>query len=138
MAALAEIIGLALFPLARSEITTPSTAFFARMRTYYRFSQNIQMSLHCTVAALSQCSLMVTLRSGMSWCAKEKLLRECSGWRPDYWEYTKAHYNPQGTPQQWFDALSRTTGEYNEHLKGERCLWVAHEFPASPAEYPSK
>jgi len=63
---------------------------------------------------------------------------ECSGWRPDYWEYTKAHYNPQGTPQQWFDALSRTTGEYNEHLKGERCLWVAHEFPASPAEYPSK
>lgn len=61
---------------------------------------------------------------------------ECSGWRPDYWEYTKAQYNPNGTPQQWFDTLRRATGEHDEHLKGERCLWVAHEFPASPAEYP--
>jgi thiamine kinase-like enzyme len=55
---------------------------------------------------------------------------EFSGWRPDYWEYTKAYYNPIGTPQEWFDALGRAMGRYDKHLKGERCLWVAHEFPA--------
>ena len=74
MVALAETIVLALFPSARSKTTTPSTTFFTRMQTYYHFSQDIQMLLHCTVATLSQCSLMATLHSGMSWCTKEKLL----------------------------------------------------------------
>ncbi|KAF8156646.1 kinase-like domain-containing protein [Crassisporium funariophilum] len=60
---------------------------------------------------------------------------ECSGWRPEYYEYTRAHFNPFGVPDEWFDAIRRATGEYDMHLKGERRLWVAHEFPSSPVIY---
>ena len=74
MAALAENTVLTLFLLARSKTMTPSTVFFARMQTYYHFSQDIQTSLHYTVAASYSRSLAVTFPSGMSWCAKEKLL----------------------------------------------------------------
>ncbi|KAF8156634.1 kinase-like domain-containing protein [Crassisporium funariophilum] len=64
---------------------------------------------------------------------------ECSGWRPEYYEYTRAHFNPLGVPDEWFDAIRRATGEYDMQLKGERCLWRVHEFPSSPeSTYPIK
>ena len=139
MVALAETIVLALFPSARSKTTTPSTAFFARtdlLLFQSRYPDVVGLHSGHFVSMFTHGDLTlwnVMVRKGkiaaiIDW--------ECSGWRPDYWEYTKAQYNPNGTPQQWFDTLRRATGEHDEHLKGERCLWVMHEFPASPAEYP--
>ena len=57
---------------------------------------------------------------------------ECAGWRPEYWEYTRAHYRPEGVPPGWFDAIRRATGDYDIHLAGERELWRTHEFPSTP------
>lgn len=56
---------------------------------------------------------------------------DCAGWRPEYWEYTKAHFACAGTPDEWFSALKRATGDYDEHLKGEMWLWEAHGSPSS-------
>jgi Phosphotransferase enzyme family len=61
---------------------------------------------------------------------------DSAGWRPEYWEYTKAHFTSLGVPREWFEALRRATGDYEEHLKGERSLWRANEFPGDPAKYP--
>jgi hypothetical protein len=60
---------------------------------------------------------------------------DSSGWRPEYWEYTKAYFTPLGVPQEWFNAIRNATGDYDEHLKGERSLWRANEFPGDPATY---
>jgi hypothetical protein len=32
------------------------------------------------------------------------------GWRPDYWEYTKARYNSPGTHEPWIEGVKRAMG----------------------------
>lgn len=44
---------------------------------------------------------------------------ETSGWFPEYWEYTKAHYAPR-CDENWVDQIGSITGEYPEQLAGER------------------
>ncbi|KAJ6460804.1 kinase-like domain-containing protein [Mycena vitilis] len=60
---------------------------------------------------------------------------DCAGWRPEYWESTKARFAPLGTPEVWFDALDRACGDpYTPQLKGEYRLWEAAECPSTPVQ----
>ncbi|OQO00254.1 hypothetical protein B0A48_14041 [Cryoendolithus antarcticus] len=55
---------------------------------------------------------------------------ECSGWWPEYWEYTKAHYNEWRCPpfyEMLRERISRS--RYDEELTAERELWEAFNRP---------
>lgn len=43
---------------------------------------------------------------------------ETSGWFPEYWEYTKAHYAPR-CDEDWVSQIGSITGEYPEELACE-------------------
>ena len=43
---------------------------------------------------------------------------ETSGWFPEYWEYTKAHYAPR-CDENWVSQIGSITGEYPEELACE-------------------
>nr|POE92412.1 hypothetical protein CFP56_69659 [Quercus suber] len=47
---------------------------------------------------------------------------ECAGWYPEYWEYTKAHYNYCYLPE-FYDMLVQRIDRYDEELEAERELW---------------
>ncbi|KAJ7457928.1 kinase-like domain-containing protein [Mycena galericulata] len=61
---------------------------------------------------------------------------DCAGWRPEYWEVTKAQFSYVGMgPQEWLDALTRASGgTYDLQLRAERTLWSAAEFPSTPVQ----
>lgn len=47
---------------------------------------------------------------------------ECAGWYPEYWEYTKAHYNYFYLTE-FYDMLDQRIDRYDEELEAERQLW---------------
>ncbi|KAK6429433.1 hypothetical protein LTR95_014421 [Oleoguttula sp. CCFEE 5521] len=53
---------------------------------------------------------------------------ECSGWWPEYWEYTKAHYNDWRCPE-FYEMLRDRIPQYERELVAERTLWEAVPRP---------
>nr|POF08136.1 hypothetical protein CFP56_62716 [Quercus suber] len=53
---------------------------------------------------------------------------ECAGWYPEYWEYTKAHYNHVFLPE-FYEMLRRVVKRYDEELEVERRLWRTLDQP---------
>jgi hypothetical protein len=53
---------------------------------------------------------------------------ECSGWFPEYWEYTKAHYNSALLPE-FYDMLRERIHRYDDELAAERVLWRWFDQP---------
>lgn len=52
----------------------------------------------------------------------------CSGWYPEYWEFTKAHYNRYEIPD-FYEMISEHFTQYNDELTAERSLWRLYDFP---------
>lgn len=57
-----------------------------------------------------------------------------SGWYPEYWEFTKAHYDwfPR---QDWYSALYEVIPRYDAELVAERALWRQNPEPGIPIEF---
>lgn len=53
---------------------------------------------------------------------------ECSGWYPEYWEYTKAHYNSALLPG-FYEMLRLRIPGYDDELTAERALWRSFDQP---------
>lgn len=53
---------------------------------------------------------------------------ECSGWYPEYWEYTKAHYNSALLPE-FYEMLRQHIPRYDDELAAERALWRSFDQP---------
>ncbi|KJX95254.1 Protein kinase-like domain like protein [Zymoseptoria brevis] len=53
---------------------------------------------------------------------------ECAGWYPEYWEYTKAHYNSVYLPE-FYEMLRQKIERYDDELKAERILWDRMDQP---------
>lgn len=53
---------------------------------------------------------------------------ECSGWYPEYWEYTKAHYNSALLPE-FYELLRQRITRYDPELVAERALWRSFDQP---------
>lgn len=53
---------------------------------------------------------------------------ECSGWYPEYWEYTKAHYNSVLLPE-FYEMLRERIPRYDQELAAERALWRSFDQP---------
>jgi hypothetical protein len=53
---------------------------------------------------------------------------ECAGWYPEYWEYTKAHYNSVFLPE-FYEMLRQKIDRYDDELKAERILWRRMDQP---------
>ncbi|KAK4574083.1 hypothetical protein LTR86_001844 [Recurvomyces mirabilis] len=53
---------------------------------------------------------------------------ECAGWYPEYWEYTKAHYNSVLLPE-FYEMLRERIERYDEELEAERVLWRRLDQP---------
>lgn len=51
---------------------------------------------------------------------------ECAGWYPEYWEYTKAHYNCVYLPE-FHDMLDQHLHRYDKELQAERVLWDRYD-----------
>ncbi|KXT05649.1 hypothetical protein AC578_5629 [Pseudocercospora eumusae] len=58
---------------------------------------------------------------------------ECSGWYPQYWEYTKAQYNRVLLPE-FYEMLDEMIERYEEELGAERELWRLFDQPLDQAE----
>lgn len=52
-----------------------------------------------------------------------------SGWYPEYWEFTKAHYNWEG--RGWEDYLALYLPNHETELTAERKLWRMLPLPGS-------
>lgn len=54
-----------------------------------------------------------------------------SGWYPEYWEFTKAHYGlfPQ---QDWYEALYKAMPRYDAEMAAERVMWRWYDEPGIP------
>ena len=48
---------------------------------------------------------------------------DSAGWFPEYWEYTKAMFNPYA-PDDWVESIGEMTGRYDQQLAGERQLYA--------------
>jgi hypothetical protein len=53
---------------------------------------------------------------------------ECAGWYPEYWEYTKAHYNIVYLPE-FYEMLRQKVVRYDDELRAERILWDRLDQP---------
>lgn len=53
---------------------------------------------------------------------------ECAGWYPEYWEYTRAHYNRLDMPD-FYQILATRMDTYDDELKAERHLWKIFDQP---------
>lgn len=53
---------------------------------------------------------------------------ECAGWYPEYWEYTKFHYNRIYCTE-YCDRLAQAVTRYDKELEAERELWRWHDQP---------
>ncbi|CAG8282562.1 unnamed protein product [Penicillium salamii] len=51
-----------------------------------------------------------------------------SGWYPEYWEYTKAHYGQIDRPE-WYDGLKNAMERYDDELRAEQTLWRRLDEP---------
>lgn len=51
---------------------------------------------------------------------------ECAGWYPEYWEFTKAHYNAVYQPE-FHQMLDQKMTRYDEELVAERMLWERYD-----------
>ena len=57
-----------------------------------------------------------------------------AGWYPEYWEFTKAHYDfPPG--QDWLGYVRQALPCYDDELIAERNLWEVFPDPGTPATY---
>lgn len=56
-----------------------------------------------------------------------------SGWYPEYWEFTKAHYGQFNIPD-WYGPLGESIGRYDEELEAERMLWSKLDWPANQVQ----
>ncbi|OAL56913.1 kinase-like protein [Pyrenochaeta sp. DS3sAY3a] len=54
-----------------------------------------------------------------------------SGWYPEYWEYTKAHYGLMNIPD-WYSELDHAMPRYKGELEAERSLWTLFDEPGNP------
>jgi len=54
-----------------------------------------------------------------------------SGWYPEYWEFTRAHYTGF-THEDWFDLLCSAFPCYDLELAAEQSLWSKIEEPGTP------
>lgn len=52
---------------------------------------------------------------------------EFSGWYPEYWEYTKAHYGLANTD--WRDQFRSVVKRYDDELAAEQALWRWYDQP---------
>ncbi|KAK6433889.1 hypothetical protein LTR95_009933 [Oleoguttula sp. CCFEE 5521] len=59
---------------------------------------------------------------------------ECSGWWPEYWEYTKVHYNEWRCPD-FYEMLRERVPRYDVELAAERELWEAFNRPLDQKEW---
>ncbi|TQV91842.1 chitinase 18-4 [Cordyceps javanica] len=57
-----------------------------------------------------------------------------SGWYPEYWEYTKAHYDffPKAD---WLESFRQAVPSYDAELAAEQVLWERCLDPGTPATY---
>ena len=53
---------------------------------------------------------------------------ECTGWYPEYWEYTRAHYRMFNMPD-FYQLLREQMETYDEELAAERRLWDRLDQP---------
>ncbi|KAF2789406.1 kinase-like protein [Melanomma pulvis-pyrius CBS 109.77] len=53
-----------------------------------------------------------------------------SGWYPEYWEYTKAHYCLMNIPD-WYLEFGRAMPRYKSELEAERSLWTQFDEPGN-------
>ncbi|KAI9742592.1 MAG: hypothetical protein M1818_003733 [Claussenomyces sp. TS43310] len=53
---------------------------------------------------------------------------EFAGWYPEYWEYTKAHYNMLNMPD-FYKLFTQYVPKYDEELAAERALWRLYDAP---------
>ncbi|KAF1358477.1 kinase-like protein [Lizonia empirigonia] len=53
-----------------------------------------------------------------------------SGWYPEYWEYTKAHYGLLNIPD-WYSEFGLAMPRYNSELEAERSLWTQFDEPGN-------
>lgn len=52
----------------------------------------------------------------------------CAGWYPEYWEYTKAHYNRYNLPD-FYQMIGEQMIRYDDELEAERSLWKIFDQP---------
>ncbi|CZT14649.1 uncharacterized protein RCC_00621 [Ramularia collo-cygni] len=98
-------------------IETTSTVFGDKVAKIHQRKYNI----HFTHGDLA--SLNILVRNGevaaiVDW--------ECAGWYPEYWEYTKAHYNSVYQPE-FHRLLDQKVTRYDEELAAERMLWERYD-----------
>lgn len=53
---------------------------------------------------------------------------ECAGWYPEYWEYTKAHYNRYNIPD-FYEMIGEQMTRYDDELAAERSMWRIFDQP---------
>ncbi|KAE8418104.1 kinase-like protein [Aspergillus pseudocaelatus] len=58
---------------------------------------------------------------------------EFSGWYPEHWEYTKAHYIQLIMPD-WYEGLESAITKYDEKLKAEWTTWTQCDQPGMPVD----
>lgn len=51
-----------------------------------------------------------------------------SGWYPEYWEYTKAHFAILNMPD-WYTEFRDAVSRYDDELASERVLWTRFDQP---------
>lgn len=54
-----------------------------------------------------------------------------SGWYPEYWEFTKAHYDLFPL-KNWYAGLYEAIPRYDTELIAERSLWTMYDEPGNP------
>lgn len=54
-----------------------------------------------------------------------------SGWYPEYWEFTKAHYGLFPLAD-WYAAVYEVLPRYDTELVAERSLWTRYDEPGNP------
>lgn len=53
-----------------------------------------------------------------------------SGWYPEYWEFTKAHYD-RFPRSDWYESLYEAIPRYDTELIAERSLWTKYDEPGN-------
>ncbi|POR36271.1 Uncharacterized protein TPAR_03529 [Tolypocladium paradoxum] len=60
-----------------------------------------------------------------------------AGWYPEYWEFTKAHYD-RFPDAHWYTALYDAIPQYDAELAAERALWKQYDEPGIPRVFTSR
>ncbi len=51
-----------------------------------------------------------------------------AGWYPEYWEYTKIHFDAFVRPA-WYKGVKEAIPRYDAELEAERSLWRQYDEP---------